>query len=137
MHDNQMQTLRSGHEFYTIGTGVDDDKVVLRLVSKDLSTATIQGNTRQVRLTGQLAIAFPRGYLATAPADDVLRRIKEVIRTQAEAAAPRTVALGQTRAEVESVLRAPTSMVDLGARVMLIYTAMKVILQDGKVSDLQ
>lgn len=136
-NNNQMQQFKAGQEVYTINTGVADDKVVFQLVSKDLSTVTIEGNTRQVRFAGQLAVAFPRGYLPTAPIADVIARISEVLRTQASASAPRTVALGQSRDEVVRILGAPSSIVDLGAKVMLIYPNMKVILQDGKVSDVQ
>jgi hypothetical protein len=136
-NNNQMQQFKAGQEVYTINTGVADDRVVFQLVAKELSTVTIEGNTRQVRLAGQLAVEFPRGYLATAPFADVMARISEVIRTQSAASAPRTVALGQRRSEVESILGRPTSVVDLGAKVMYVYPAMKIIFQDGKVADVQ
>lgn len=136
-NNNQMQQFKAGQEVYTLNTGITDDKVVFQLVAKELSTVTLEGSTRQVRFAGQLSVDFPRGYLATAPFADVMARISEVLRTQAAVSAPRTVAMGQTRAEVESILGRPTNVVDLGAKVMYVYPAMKIIFQDGKVADVQ
>jgi hypothetical protein len=135
--NNQLSSFGAGHEVYLINTGIADDRIVLQLVDKELSSITIQGNTRQVRQSGQLAILFPRGYLATAPFADVLARINEVLNTQAAVSAPKTVSLGMSREQVQAALGAPTSVVDLGTRVILVYPQMRVILQDGKVSDVQ
>ena len=49
----------------------------------------------------------------------------------------KTIALGQTRLEVEAILGKPERIVDLGAKVTYVYKDMKVIFVDGKVSDVQ
>jgi hypothetical protein len=49
----------------------------------------------------------------------------------------KTVALGQTMAEVEAILGKPETIVNLGTKVIYNYKGMKVIFVDGKVSDVQ
>jgi hypothetical protein len=55
----------------------------------------------------------------------------------ATAAAPATVALGQSTVEVEGILGQPVSKALLGAKVIYNYNGMKVIFKDGKVADVQ
>lgn len=55
----------------------------------------------------------------------------------ATAAAPATVALGQTPGEVEGILGQPVSKALLGTKVIYNYNGMKVIFKDGKVADVQ
>ena len=50
---------------------------------------------------------------------------------------PMTVRLGDTRAEVENLLGTPGKMVDLGTKVVYVYSDLKIIFSDGKVSDVQ
>jgi hypothetical protein len=52
-------------------------------------------------------------------------------------AAPATVTLGQTQAEVEGILGQPTSKALLGPKVIYNYSGMKVIFKDGKVADVE
>jgi len=55
----------------------------------------------------------------------------------ATAAAPATVALGQTTGEVEGILGQPVSKALLGAKTIYNYNGMKVVFKDGKVADVQ
>lgn len=57
--------------------------------------------------------------------------------SEAQAAATKTISLGQTTAQVEEVLGRPERIVNLGPKVTYIYKDMKVIFQDGKVADVQ
>jgi hypothetical protein len=55
----------------------------------------------------------------------------------ATAAAPATVALGQTTGEVEGILGQPVSKALLGAKIIYNYNGLKVVFKDGKVADVQ
>jgi hypothetical protein len=52
-------------------------------------------------------------------------------------AAPESVALGQTKDQVQASLGAPTRIANLGPKVIYYYNGMKVTFKDGKVSDVQ
>lgn len=52
-------------------------------------------------------------------------------------AAPKTVALGQTKDQVVAILGQPQKVANLGAKEIAYYTDMKVILVNGKVTDVQ
>ena len=56
---------------------------------------------------------------------------------EASATQTRTIALGQSREEVEAILGKPSRIVDLGSKVTYVYSDMKIIFVDGKVSDVQ
>jgi hypothetical protein len=50
---------------------------------------------------------------------------------------PITISLGQTTDQVIALLGQPKQIVDLGAKKMFVYTDMKIVFMDGKVSDVQ
>lgn len=50
-------------------------------------------------------------------------------------AAPTTISLGQTADQVMGVLGQPTNIVDLGAKKIYIYPALKITFNDGRVAD--
>jgi len=52
-------------------------------------------------------------------------------------ATPITISLGQTPDQVIALLGQPKQVVDLGAKKMFVYTDMKIIFMDGKVTDVQ
>ncbi len=55
----------------------------------------------------------------------------------ADGAAPVTIALGQTTADVVAMLGQPPKTADLGARQIYIYKDMKITFTDGRVTDVQ
>jgi hypothetical protein len=55
----------------------------------------------------------------------------------APAAPTATVELGQTTAQVQAALGAPTRIANLGPKVIYYYNGMKVTFKDGKVSDVE
>ena len=65
----------------------------------------------------------PGGAAAVAPA--------------APPTAPASVELGQSFEQVKAAMGAPTSVANLGAKVIYNYNGMKVIFKDGKVTDVQ
>jgi hypothetical protein len=54
-----------------------------------------------------------------------------------QSVSPRSVELGNTPDEVQSVMGQPDKIINLGARVIHVYKDMKIIYVDGKVSDVQ
>ena len=50
---------------------------------------------------------------------------------------PPSIALGQSTSQVQAVLGAPARVANLGPKVIYYYNGMKVIFEDGKVSDVQ
>jgi hypothetical protein len=57
--------------------------------------------------------------------------------TMASSTTPLTIALGQTTDQVTSALGNPPKIIDLGSKVIYTYPDMKVIFNNGKVSDVQ
>jgi hypothetical protein len=54
-----------------------------------------------------------------------------------QSVSPKSVELGNTPDEVQSVMGQPDKIINLGARVIHVYKDMKIIYVDGKVSDVQ
>ena len=142
----------TGEKFWVAEYLVKDDGVVLEFFSDPFN---------DVRYYGQLKFPFPKG--AVPPADNVMKTIEEVITVDApaqdapaadassaaaaqpaqapdqpaQAAPPKTIALGQTTDEVIAILGPPQKIVNLGAKQMYFYPDMKVIFTNGRVSDVQ
>ena len=69
---------------------------------------------------------------------DTLRAQQDQVAAPADQTTPtpsQSVALGQSIADVESILGAPSQRVDLGSKKLYIYNNMKVTFIDGQVSD--
>jgi hypothetical protein len=54
-----------------------------------------------------------------------------------QAAAPPTVALGQTSDQMTAILGSPKQIIDLGSKQIYKYPDMKVVFMNGKVSDVE
>jgi outer membrane protein assembly factor BamE (lipoprotein component of BamABCDE complex) len=50
---------------------------------------------------------------------------------------PKTIALGQTKAQVVAIFGQPQKVANLGTKEIYYYPDMKVVLVKGKVSDIQ
>lgn len=108
-----------------------------------------------VRYFGQLKFPVSKG--AFPPADNMMKTIAEVVTDDSatqeaapadsappqapavggQAAATKTIALGQTEDEVVGILGAPQKKVNLGTKEIYFYPDMKVIFISGKVADVQ
>jgi hypothetical protein len=127
-----------GERVYVTDLQVQDDAVVFLLLSTEMATITEKGNTQQTRYRAAIAFEFPRESLPTATADSVIAGISRVLTVERTApGGPKTVALGQTTAELESVLGKPEKIIDLGTKTIYVYKDIKVTLVDGKVADVQ
>jgi hypothetical protein len=134
---DNMKQLKTGDKLYLTSSRVRGEGIVLWMVTDEISPITVEGNTRQTRYSTALVVDFPRGYLATADADSVLAKLAEVVRTQEAVSAPATIGLGNTPAQVEAALGKPTTVINLGTKVIFVYPSMRVIFEDGKVTDVQ
>jgi hypothetical protein len=135
----------TGEKFWVTDYVVRPDGVVFQFYSDPYN---------DVRYYGQLKFPFAKNV--APPADEVMKTIEEVITAEADtqeaaptdnpapagqqtaaqpAAAPKTIALGQTTDEVVGILGQPQKIVNLGAKQMYFYPDVKVIFTNGKVSD--
>jgi hypothetical protein len=131
--------FKPGEKFYFTAFAVKDQQISYDLVTCNTFDVTTDGTTKAERYAAQLQFAFPEGYLATADPAKVQEALDAVIVPEElmKAAQPATVELGQTFEQVEKALGKATRIVNLGPKVTWIYSDMKVIFVDGKVSDVQ
>ncbi len=133
------RVFKAGERAFVIDIKVGDDNVMLLILSAETFDITEKGSTKPTRYKAAVKVAFDKAFLQTADAAAVKAAIDPVLQPEGEAAAAstKTIALGQTREQVEAILGKPERIVDLGAKVTYVYKDMKVIFVDGKVSDVQ
>jgi imidazolonepropionase-like amidohydrolase len=71
--------------------------------------------------------------------DTAIKTIEAVLTPEEKATAvqTKTISLGQTEQEVETILGKPDKIINLGQKVTWVYKDIKVIFVDGKVVDIQ
>lgn len=139
----------AGEKFWITSYSVQADGVFLVFYSDPFN---------DIRYYGQLKIPFPKGVVP--PADEVMKTIAEVITVEpmentAQSApapqaltpivppppppdaAPKTIALGQTRTQVVAIFGQPLKVAELATKEIYYYPDMKVIFVNGKVADIQ
>jgi hypothetical protein len=128
------RTLNPSEKVYVTDVLVKRDAVQLELLTVDVTTLADGEGTRY---RAELNVKLPG--LDTMTPEDVKKAIDTVIADPAVASAvqSKTVKLGMSPDEVKQSLGNPDKIVDLGAKLVFIYKDMKVILVDGKVSDVQ
>jgi hypothetical protein len=127
-----------GERVYVTDIKVKDNAIVFLLLSREVASIAVKGSTQQTRYRAAITFEFSEKYLATATADSVIAGISKVLTIERTApGGTKTIALGQTRAQVEDILGRPERIVDLGAKVIYAYKDMKVTFVDGKVTDVQ
>lgn len=127
-----------GERVYVSDIKVKEDAVQFLLLSAELASVTLKGTTQQTRYRGAIEFEFPKAFMASATADSVLTGISPVLTVERNAPGEaRTVALGQTAAELETAIGKPEKIVDLGTKKIYVYKDLKVTLVDGKVTDVQ
>jgi len=128
------KTLNPNDKVYVTDILVKKDAVQIELLTVDVTTLASGVSTRY---RAELNVKLP-GLDNMSP-DDVKKTIDTVIADPALASAveSKTVKLGMTPDEVKQSLGNPDKIVDLGTKQVFIYKDMKVILIDGKVSDVQ
>ena len=128
------RTLNPNEKVYVTDVLVKRDAIQLELLTVDVTTLADGQGTRY---RAELNVKLPG--LDTMTPDDVKKSIETVVADPAVASAvqSKTVKLGMSPDEVKQSLGNPDKIVDLGAKQVFIYKDMKVILIDGKVSDVQ
>ncbi|MBB5061627.1 hypothetical protein HDF16_006363 [Granulicella aggregans] len=128
------RTLNANEKVYITQIFVKKNAVQLELLTVDVATL---GDGMSTRYRAELNVKLPG--LDTMTPEDVKKTIDTVIADPAVASAveSKTVKLGMTPDEVKHSLGIPDKIVDLGTKQVFIYKDMKVILIDGKVSDVQ
>jgi hypothetical protein len=79
------------------------------------------------------AVGFSR-FITTQPATPPAPTTQPVV---TQSASPKSVELGNTSDEVQSVMGQPDKILNLGVRIIHVYKDMKIIYVDGKVADVQ
>lgn len=128
------RTLTPNEKVYVTQIFVKKNAVQLELLTVDVATL---GDGMSTRYRAELNVKLPG--LDTMTPDDVKKTIDAVVADPAVASAvvSKTVKLGMTPEEVKQSLGNPDKIVDLGPKQVFVYKDMKVILIDGKVSDVQ
>jgi len=128
------RTLNPNEKVYVTDVLVKRDAVRLELLTVDVTTLVDGQGTRY---RAELNVKLPG--LDTMTPEDAKKAIDTVIAVPAVASAvqSKTVKLGMSPDEVKQSLGNPDKIVDLGPKQVFIYRDMKVILIDGKVSDVQ
>jgi hypothetical protein len=128
------RTLNPNEKVYITDVLVKRDAVQLELLTVDVTTLADGHGTRY---RAELNVKLPG--LDTMTPDDVKKSIETVVADAAVASAvqSKTVKLGMSPEEVKQSLGNPDKIVDLGAKQVFIYRDIKVILIEGKVSDVQ
>jgi hypothetical protein len=144
----------AGEKFWITSYTIQADAVLLVFYSDPFN---------DIRYYGQLKIPFPKG--AVPPADEVMKTIHEVVIAEpmdnagqgapappaqalapivppppppdTASAAPKTIAIGQTRAQVVALFGQPQKVAQLATKEIYYYPDMKVIFVKGKVADIQ
>lgn len=135
------KTAREFHvsdKVYLKTLDVKDAEIELRLLSAEITPVVVKGSTEQVRYLAVVRFDFPKDFLQTASVDSVRAALAGVVSVESQTpSGPKTLAIGQTPEQVESILGKPDTILDLGAKKIWVYKTLKVTFVDGKVSDIQ
>src|SRR5262245_10910625 len=98
-----------GERVFVRAIEVDDGDVTFSLLTGDASEKTggggeqNRGNTTPSRYYATVSFMFDKPYLSTATVDDVVKAISQVLSTDDQISATKTIELNQTIAEVEKI----------------------------------
>jgi len=133
------RNLRPGERVYLFKADVKDNEINLYVITCDLFDVNISGSTQQVRYKSLVTVQFPKEYLSTAEFSKVKGVIETLIapETGVTSAAPKSIELGQTPAQVEEIIGKPEKIIKLGEKTIYIYKDMKVTFINGRLTDVQ
>ena len=131
------RTLDVGERLYVTDLAVRQNMVALDLVTCDTFEVTEAGSTEQTRYKVRLYFMFDD--LPTAEFEAIKSAIDGIAmpEDQAQAAQTKTIELGQSPEQVQSILGNPEKIIKLGEETVYMYADLKVIFIDGKVADVE
>ena len=106
-------------------------QVMLDMIDQAISIAALAPSQQQ-----QMAPA-PQQAAAPAPVAPLPSLAPPPPPADVPAAQPKTISPGQNRAQVVGILGQPTKDIKLGAKEVLVYPDLKIVLVGGKVTDVQ
>jgi len=133
------RSLKVGDKVYVFKIEVKDDQVRYFIITGDTYDVNVHGSTRQTRYKALLSFELGKEFLESASVDDVKKAVDAVIAPEADvkAANTKSVELGQTPEQVETILGRPDKIVNLGPKKIYVYKDMKIVFVDEKVADVQ
>ena len=135
--DEGQYLFKPGDRVYVQSVHVDDDSFALRIMNADPIERVTRGNTEADQYVAHVEFKYAKNVLPTANLADLQKAVGEFLATADQATESKTIKLGQTTAEIESILGKPANVIDLGPKKTFVYPNMKVVFTDGKVSDVQ
>lgn len=158
---SQLRLLQVGEKVYLTNLQVKDNAVILDLQSCGACSSAPGTNDAPYR--AEISFQLQKGYdmkqalemvgqvltfstagesPATAPAESAaatpepqLAPIAPPPPPEAAPAAPKSIALGQTPEQVESILGQPKNILDLGTKKIYVYSDFKVTFMNGRMSS--
>lgn len=129
--------FKPGERVYVTNLFLGDATVSFTLLSYDMSSIAVRGNTRQTRYIAHLQFQLPAGVSQPPTVAEIKAVVDPILALEAEATAPKTIEMGQTLEEVEGALGKPEKIFKAGSKVIYTYKDVKVVFTDGKVTDVQ
>jgi hypothetical protein len=129
------RSLKRGERVHLYDLRVNDDGIILIIATVDTVDPVQRGTTKSS--VQEAALSFRLEDMPSATSDKIIATIGQWLTTEAESKAAKTVSLGQTTEEVGKILGEPSKIVKLEPKVIYIYSDMKVVFMNGKVTDVQ
>jgi hypothetical protein len=138
----EARILKKGDRLYVTDVKVYDramSEVTFDLLTVETTPIIDQGRTRQMRYKARLVMEIPKSNLMSMSASDVKRLIDPFVLAEGEATAvqTKTVEMGQSPEQVETILGKPEKVIKLGEKTIFVYKDMKIVFVEGKVTDVQ
>ncbi len=126
-----------GEKVYVIGIKVDDNKLMMQIMSQNMFNFEKHGSTHQIRYKAAVIFKFKKHELQQMSIPQIETTVAQVLATGSQAAQHNTISLGQTVQQVQSNFGPPQRIIDLGIKKIFFYKDMKVIFKNGKVTDVE
>ncbi len=127
--------VNPGERFYIDGIELKDDGIVFRMVSLDTHVVEANGDSVQSRFRMLIKFPLAKGAADTLTVASVHQLTDPIFSIEGAPAAAPQVKLGESLEDLEKAFGQPGKIVDLGSKKILVYSNLKVIVVDGKVTD--
>lgn len=131
--------FKPGDRLYLTKIDVKNDGLLLWFISTETADYQEKGSTKQTRYRAVLGFELPATLMDASKVEEIQKIINPIVELEkdAQAANTKTVELGQTPDQVKAAVGAPDKIIKLGPKEIYVYKDMKIVFQDGKVSDVQ